>query len=472
MASILVIDDDTDICTLLKGYLQRKDHKVETAYSAKRGMALLEKQRFDVVLCDFRLPDGEGVDILNRLKAIHSDARVIIITGYSDVKVAINCIKRGAVDYVTKPLHPEEILVSIKKALEDQPEIPVEVASRDTNTAQKTKKPTKPVQTPKTTFIEGCSPQSLQVKKLVDLVGPTEMSVMVIGETGTGKEFIARSIHNISARVDHPFIAIDCGALPKEIAASELFGHKKGSFTGALADKVGSFQLAQGGTLFLDEIANLSYENQVKLLRVIQERKVRPIGADSDIDIDVRIVVATNENLWKKAKSGTFREDLYHRLNEFSIELSPLRERQPEIMQFAEHFIEESNAFLDRNVKSISDSACEKLKKYYWHGNLRELKNVIKRAVLLTPGEEIDTAQLPIEIVNAMPEMGADHGNGQEVFSTDGSLKQVAERAERQAILQALKRTNYNKSKTAEILDVDRKTLYNKINAYGINLKR
>lgn len=464
MARILIIDDDLDICTLLKGFLERKKHSVDTAHSIKKGIQLLDKGKFDVVLCDFRLPDGEGMEVLNSVRATDSHAKVIIITGYSDVKVAINCIRKGAVDYVTKPLYPEEILLSIQRALDADP---LPKAEKQVEKEAKPKKQKAEHLAP--SFIQGSSPQSRQVEKLVGLVGPTEMSVVIIGDTGTGKEFVARSIHNKSDRSDAPFLAIDCGALPKEIASSELFGHKKGSFTGALADKKGSFELANGGTLFLDEIANLSYDNQVKLLRVIQERKIRPIGADKDVDIDVRIVAATNENLWKKAQAKTFREDLYHRINEFTVELSPLRERKSEIVQFSEHFIEESNALLNKTVEGLTDSATEKLKDYYWHGNLRELKNVIKRAVLLTTDSHIDTAQLPIEIVNGILESDHTAADGAGI-STAGTLKEVTERAERLAIIEALKRTNFNKSKTAEVLEVDRKTLYNKINAYSINL--
>lgn len=463
MAKVLVIDDDTDICTLLKGFLDRKGHEVDVAYSGKNGVASFKKSKHDIVLCDFRLPDAEGMEVLDRIRSIDAGAKVIIITGYSDVKVAINCIRKGAVDYVTKPLHPEEILVSITEALEssNQP-----VAQAQPKKAAPKKDPG--VQKPNSKFIVGNSPQSQQVHKLVDLVGPTEMSVLIVGDTGTGKEFVARSIHEKSKRSSGPFIAIDCGALPKEIAASELFGHKKGAFTGALQDKTGSFALANGGTLFLDEIANLSYENQVKLLRVIQERKIRPIGSDKDINIDVRIIAATNENLWSKAKNSEFREDLYHRLNEFSIQLSPLRERKSEIAQFSDHFIEDANSALGKEVEGLTENALIKLQEYFWHGNLRELKNVIKRAVLLCGKNEIDTADLPIEIVNGLNE--EDPAGGDATYHSGDTLREVTERAERHAIIEVLKRTNFNKSKTAEILDVDRKTLYNKINAYGIEV--
>ncbi|GAB4383222.1 MAG: sigma-54 dependent transcriptional regulator [Salibacteraceae bacterium] len=471
MAKILVIDDDADICTLLSGFLERKGFSVDFAYTAKKGLQKLKDSDFDLVLCDFRLPDAEGMEVLNTIREQHPCTRVIVITGYSDVKIAVNCIRKGAIDYVTKPLHPEEILHSVERGLEVSP---VSAGTPATDAAKPPKSGKGRTASHEPDFVEGCSPQSKQVRKLIELVGPTEMSVVITGETGTGKEYIARAIHNISPRKDKPFVAIDCGALPKEIAQSELFGHKKGSFTGALADKTGSFELANGGTLFLDEIANLSYDNQVKLLRVLQERSIRPIGSNQDVQIDVRIIAATNEDLWRKARAGEFREDLYHRLNEFSIQLAPLRERKEEIMQFTEYFIETSNRELNREVNGVTATAREKLENYYWHGNLRELRNVVKRAVLMASEGEIDTIHLPLEIVNALPpeEQDAVHGANGALFSIEGTLREVAERAERQAIIAALKKTNFNKSKTAELLAVDRKTLYNKINAYGISLKR
>lgn len=462
MSHVLIIDDDTDICLLLERFLKRNDFLVSKAFSAAKGLQLLEKESIDLVLCDFRLPDAEGMDVLQKIKVMKPETAVIIITGYSDVKVAINCIRQGAVDYVTKPIHPEEILISIKKALASD--------QLQKNHAPKTSQSKPKAHTENKAFVQGESPQSAQVKTLVDLVGPTHMSVIVTGETGTGKEYVAQSIHNASPRSGEVFMALDCGALPKEIAASELFGHKKGSFTGALADKVGAFEMANGGTLFLDEVANLTYDNQVKLLRVLQERKIRRIGDTKDRVVDVRIVAATNENLWKKAQKGEFREDLYHRLNEFSIQLAPLRERAVEIIQFAEFFIENSNKELGRNVIGFEPDAKRIIEQYYWHGNLRELKNVIKRAVLMTTGDLIGTAQLPFEIAHptedALPEDALPNANGM------GTLKEVAENAEKYAIIQALKRTAYNKSKTAELLDVDRKTLYNKIKAYDISLTR
>jgi two-component system response regulator HydG len=299
------------------------------------------------------------------------------------------------------------------------------------------------------------------------------MSVIIFGETGTGKEYVAKAIHEKSQRAARPFIAIDCGALPKELAGSELFGHIKGAFTGAIADKAGSFEVANTGTLFLDEVGNLSYENQVKLLRVLQERKIRRIGSTSDIDIDVRIITATNEDLVKAVKEGRFREDLYHRLNEFKIELSPLRERKSDIVTFANHFLEKANEALNKTVLSFSPNAMERLTDYYWHGNLRELNNVIKRAVLLSQSEEIVVENLPPEIIASSSEHNEFENGFSEHYDFNqrrSILKSVSGNAERQAILDVLEKTGFNKTRAAELLNIDRKTLYNKLKAYDIKI--
>lgn len=463
MKRVLIIDDDPDICLLLERFLKRNDMQVSKAFSASKGLEILRKEDIDLVLCDFRLPDAEGMQVLQQIKTLKPTVTVIIITGYSDVKVAVKCIRLGAFDYVTKPIHPEEILITLNKAF-DSVSSPV---AKEKQVA--VLKPEKKAAQSKV-FVQGVSPQSMQVKKSIDLVAPTDMSVVVTGETGTGKEYVAKSIHQSSARKDGAFMALDCGALPKEIAASELFGHKKGAFTGALTDKIGAFETANGGTLFLDEVANLTYDNQVKLLRVLQERKIRRIGDTKDRKVDVRIIAATNENLWSKAQEGEFREDLYHRLNEFSIQLSPLRERPAEIEQFAQYFIENANKELNRSVENIDREAMQVLKNHYWHGNLRELKNVIKRAVLMSESNEMGTAQLPFEIAHPTDDV-LDTGKISESTGLE-TLKEVVESAEKYAIMQALKRTEYNKSKTASLLGVDRKTLYNKIKAYNISLTR
>ena len=332
MKKILIIDDDREICLLLRKYLTKKGFETHEALSGKEAEKWLKKQEVDLILCDFKLPDYNGLEMLEKIKIIRPAAKVIIITGYSDVRIAVEALKKGAFEYVTKPLYPDEIMLTIINALETEHK----------QAAPVPKKPSRP-EASKTDFISGKSLSAQKVNKHIELIAPTDMSVIILGETGTGKEYVARAIHQKSARSGAPFIAVDCGALPKDLAGSELFGHVKGAFTGALRDKKGCFELANEGTLFLDEIGNLSYENQIKLLRVLQERKVKPLGGSQERKVDVRIIVATNEDLKTAVRKGEFREDIYHRLNEFKIELSPLRERKEDIEVFALHFLKLAN---------------------------------------------------------------------------------------------------------------------------------
>lgn len=453
---ILIIDDEVDICQLLCKFLEKKGYACEYSSTAKKGIEQLKKEDFHLVLLDFRLPDMDGTEALKSIRALNSNIKVIIITGYSDVKTAVECIKLGASEYVTKPIHPEEILHSVKSTL----------AEKGKNISSKNDKNSP--QTPKQKiFIEGKSSQSQKIQQLIKLLAPTNMSVIIEGESGTGKEMVANAIHQKSNRSDKPFVAIDCGALPKELAASELFGHLKGSFTGAINDKVGHFEAAKGGTLFLDEIGNLSYENQVKLLRVLQERQIKRIGDTKLIDIDVRIIVASNESLEGKVKAGDFREDLYYRLNEFMIDLPPLRQRGDDILTFAEYFLWESNRELKRDFSGFDQQAKQIINSYTWPGNLREMKNVIKRAVLLGENSKIQASDFPLEIRSPSTKE-----NGFDETEPVTDLKSVAERAERKAILKVLEQTNYNKTQAAKVLNVDRKTLYNKMENYEIEFKR
>lgn len=487
MEKILIIDDNNDICVLLEKFLGKQRYKTASAQRGEDGLSLLRKEPYDLVICDFKLPDTDGLDMLRRIKVLSPTTAVIIITGYSDVRIAVQALKYGAYDYVTKPLLPDEILYTIRGALEKRN---VPVAKNTASSAE----PDKPA-TPKASrnrelapsgkrFIFGKSRAAEQLQKHIELIAPTNMSVIITGETGTGKEFVANAIHLSSKRADKPFVAIDCGALSKELAGSELFGHVKGAFTGAMSDKIGSFEVANGGTLFLDEIGNLSYENQIKLLRVLQERKIKRVGGNTDINVDVRILCATNEDLRDAVRQGRFREDIYHRLDEFRIELPALRERRADIMLFAEHFLETANQQLEKDVLGFDDEARDKFKEYYWHGNLRELQNVVKRAVLLTQGDYITVDVLPHEIVSPTYisaeetvslvvdsiRPGSPPVVQQSSPGSGNNLKSVSESAERIAILKVLEKTGYNKTKAAEVLNIDRKTLYNKLKAYDIHL--
>src|SRR4051794_16776897 len=375
MQTILIIDDDRDMCLLLKRFLTRHGYEVLEAYNGKKALELLESTEPSLVMCDFRLEDMEGNVLLGKIKEKYPHLPVIIITGYSDIKIAVEVMKMGAYDYITKPLFPDEILVTIKQALETAgKESDVVHVQRSTSGSEQKQEPAGakergPVITVSGDYIFGDTPVFRQILQQIDLVAPTNYTVIIHGESGSGKEAIAQEIHKRSKRKSKPFVAIDCGALSKELAGSELFGHEKGSFTGALNQKVGSFELANGGTIFLDEIANLSYDIQVSLLRVVQERKMRRVGGLKDIELDVRIIIASNERLWDAVRKGKFREDLYHRFNEFSIDVPPLRQRPDDVMLFANHFLHQTNQELGKNVRRFSNETESIFRTYVWYGN-------------------------------------------------------------------------------------------------------
>jgi len=467
MKKILIIDDEVNVALLLSKFLTRNGFDVSTASSGNSGMEILKTEGFDLVLCDFRLEDTDGREMLKKIKTQYPKTGVIIITGYSDIKMAVELIKMGAYDYITKPLYPDEILNTITKAIETH-----QALVEDANDAPAIVKAGKK-QTNLSGFVVGTSRASKELYRQIELVAPTTYSVIILGESGTGKEEVAKSIHMHSHRHSQPFIAMDCGSLTKELAASEFFGHEKGSFTGAFATKIGHFEMANGGTLFLDEVGNLSYEIQAALLRTVQERKVKRIGSTKEIDLDVRIIVATNENLQEGIQKGRFREDLYHRFNEFGIYMPPLRERGNDIILLAEFFLEEANKELGRNVTKFADDTIECFMNYRWPGNVRELKNIVRRAALISEGAEITTKSLPLEISNyRMPVIETQPGQSAEqtaVKEPRHDLKNAALEAEYETILKVLREVNFNKTKAAEILQIDRKTLYNKMKA--INLK-
>src|SRR5580698_10341521 len=397
MKRILISDDDMDMCNLLGRFLQKKGFETDASHSGNKGIAKFKESKFDVVLCDFRLGDKEGREVLREIKQVDPYAIVIIITGYSDIKTAVDVIKSGAFDYITKPLIPEEVLNVISRALQ-QPAGTTDTP-RASTAVQAAKKLGKPFGDDE--FLVGQAPATRELYRQVELVAPTNYSIILYGESGTGKEVIARTVHQNSARKDKPFVAMDCGTLSKELAGSELFGHVKGAFTGALADKEGHFELANGGTLFLDEVGNLSPEIQAALLRVIQERKFKRVGGVREMETDVRIIVASNENLQDSYRRGKFREDLFHRFNEFSIVLPPFRHRKEDIPLFAEFFLARSNRELNKTVEGFDPEVMQIFLDYPWPGNLREFRNVIRRAALLTSSGLINSRVLPTEIVDS-----------------------------------------------------------------------
>ena len=482
MKRILIIDDDMDMCNLLGRFLQKKGFETEAGHSGNKGIAKFKESKFDVVLCDFRLGDKEGREVLKEIKNIDPYAIVIIITGYSDIKTAVDVIKAGAFDYITKPLIPEEVLNVIGRALASNGGTSVTTDAAGKPTAvQASRKNGKPGSEEE--FLVGEAPATRELYRQVELVAPTNYSIILYGESGTGKEVIARTIHQYSARKDRPFIAMDCGTLSKELAGSELFGHVKGAFTGALNDKEGHFELANGGTLFLDEVANLSYEIQAALLRVIQERKFKRVGGTKEMDVDVRIIVASNENLQESYRKGKFREDLFHRFNEFSIILPAFRHRKEDIPLFADFFLAKANKELnkEKEVEGFTPEVMEIFMNYSWPGNLREFRNVIRRAALLTSSGLVNPRVLPPEIADSQLyshiQNNSNGNNGHDTFAAphqqhhpvalkETDLKNAAAQAEYDTIMNVLKQVNYNKSRAAEILKIDRKTLYNKIKSY------
>ncbi len=460
MQHILIVEDDIAFGTMLQTWLRRKGFEVEKATSVGAAVKLLTGtfgKEVDLVLSDLRLPDHDGLRLLAWMHEHDINAPFIVMTNYAEVQNAVLAMKSGAADYIAKPVQPDILLQKIKDAMEQNAQQSNATTQNSTTqnapTAHNSKFKTQSAKLTAPRHIEGKSEASRQLYSYVELVAPTPMSVLILGASGTGKEYVAHRIHDLSARADRPFFALDCGAIPRDVAASEFFGHKKGAFTGADTDKRGAFEMANGGTLFLDEVGNLSYEVQVQLLRALQERRIRPVGGTQEIPIDIRLVCATNENLEEAVGEGRFREDLYHRINEFTIYMPKLSERGSDLFLFADLFIHHANEELNRTVEGFDSDAAELLASHSWPGNLRELNNVVKRAVLLTRGNKITTA----ELTQAMGQI-----------RTDNVLQLHDEDTERQRIITALQQTNGNKAKAARLLGVDRKTIYNKIEKLGI----
>lgn len=451
---IHIVEDDVAFGKMLTLYLERKGFDVSVSLTGENARKSIVANKFDLLITDLKLPDDSGMELLEFAQNTSSQTKVILMTGYAEVDTAVKAIKKGALDYISKPFRPEELLMVIQEnfastnnlseahissKFEKRPKIPTSASNQ------------KPI------FVAGISEASKKFNEYLRLVGPTDMSVLIHGESGTGKEVAAQAIHNYSNRKNKSFVAVDCGAIPKEIAASEFFGHIKGSFTGAVNDKIGHFEAADGGTLFLDEVGNLSYENQIQLLRALQEKRIKPVGGTIEIDVDVRILSATNEDLKKAVAEGKFREDLYHRLNEFSIYIPSLCERKEDQFLFVDYFLAAANASLGKEVLGLSKEVEEAFKNYAWPGNLRELKNVIKRSVLLTNSNYISLEVIPREVL----------------FSKNSEREKVdysKEANEKHLILNALKEANFNKTKAAKLLNITRKTLYNKLEHYQIEL--
>ena len=438
MKHILIVEDDTTFAVMLQTWLSKKKFSVASVSGIAAAKKTLIESSVDLVLCDLRLPDGDGIDLLEWVSNRNVNVPLIVMTSYAAIPSAVQAMKLGARDYISKPVNPEDLLQKINEVF---------------NAGVKTGKqiPVSESVPEETNYLEGQSEAARQLYTYVKLVAPTSMSVLINGASGTGKEYVAKRIHQLSKRSEKPFVAIDCGAIPKELAASEFFGHKKGSFTGAIEDKVGAFIEADGGTIFLDEIGNLSYDVQVQLLRVLQERRVKPIGTTTEVKVDVRLIAATNEDLKAAIKSGAFREDLYHRINEFTIYMPHLCERGEDIPLFANFFLDQSNRELEKPVPGFLPEAMERISQYTWPGNLREMRNTVMRAALLAQGNPIRVEHLGIDM-NIDKPINILHDPD----------------SERTKIVSALQKCSGNKSKAAAMLGIDRKTLYNKLKLYQI----
>ncbi|MDH6533451.1 two-component system response regulator HydG [Parabacteroides sp. PM5-20] len=448
--SILILEDDITFSLMLATWLGKKGFQVDTIASVKEAKQRMEANTYDLLLSDLRLPDGDGIELLKWMNEKELSTPLIMMTSYAEIQTAVLAIKLGAFDYIAKPLHPEDLLEKMQEAL------------KAPNTSTQPKEPDSPDKQTASldgTYVLGKSPAAIQLYEHARLVAPTDISVLITGSSGTGKEHIARYIHENSNRRNAPFIAVDCGAIPKDLAASEFFGHIKGSFTGAIENKTGAFVAAQGGTIFLDEIGNLTYEIQIQLLRALQERKIKPIGTNQEITIDVRLLSATNENLRSAIDRGEFREDLYHRLNEFTIRIPDLKERKEDFMLFAALFLKQSNKELHKNILGFDPEASRLLESFSWPGNIRQLKNVIRYATLLATSPYITTKELPVEITESV---------SSPPISSSATLLRNEEH-EREQILKALKEAGNNKSKAAQLLGIDRKTLYNKLKLYQLD---
>lgn len=466
MKQILIVEDDLAFGTMLQTWLKKKGfdvEKVTNVGAAARWLTEGGADSVNLILSDLRLPDHDGLFLLTWMRKRNIAVPFIVMTHYAEVQNAVLAMKSGAADYIAKPVQPDILLQKINDALQaasvatpvsqavSAASAPVSASSTNAPASCITANANASASVPK--YLEGKSEASHQLYDYVRLVAPTPMSVLILGASGTGKEYVARRIHELSARKDKPFFALDCGAIPKDVAASEFFGHKKGAFTGADADKRGAFEVANGGTLFLDEVGNLSYDVQVQLLRALQERRIRPVGGDRELKVDIRLVCATNENLEQAVAEGRFREDLYHRINEFTIYMPQLRERGNDIFLFADLFIRQANAELQRQVDGLDAAAAELLVQHSWPGNLRELNNVMKRAVLLARGRQITAAEL-------QQAMGPVRQNAVPTLHDEAD--------ERQRIEEALRQTGGNKAKAARLLGIDRKTIYNKMEKWGM----
>ncbi|MFW6140292.1 MAG: sigma-54-dependent transcriptional regulator [Acidobacteriota bacterium] len=441
----LIIDDEESIRDSCSQVLIKEGYSVNTSKDGREALNILNDSEFDVILLDLKLPGVPGIEILKKIKNSHFATAVIIITGFASIESAVNTIKEGAFDYLAKPFSPEELRIIVKKALNTKKSRAASMEGKTTDSHD-------------LSMVVGKSQSMAKVIDIMKRVSPTESTVLITGESGTGKELLASEIHKHSLRRKSPFVVVDCGALVETLFESELFGHVKGSFTGAHVTKHGRFEVADGGTIFLDEISNISMNIQAKLLRVIQEREVTRIGSNKPIKVDVRILAATNISLADRVKQNKFREDLFYRLSVVPINIPPLRERKEDIPQLLKHFLRKYNQKLSKNIRGFTNEAKKAIMDYDWPGNIRELENTIERAAVLTRGNKVGLDDLIYHGIVSSPSMSHSVGG------RDKTLQEV----EKEYIRSVLKSQHGNKSRTARILGIDRKTLYSKIKKYKI----
>lgn len=464
---ILIVDCQLSSCELLKKFLTGNSFEVETTSYGQTALQMVQEGKFEMVLCDYRLPDLDGDEFFRKISSLQPKPLIIFISNEVNLRNVVDLVRKGAYSYLAKPLNPNELLEVIEEAFSSE-------QSRKPQPIDEEEKQQKVYPNQLQDFVVGRSKSALSVLKQVKRVGPTNYSVIIEGETGTGKESLARMIHNESPRRNMPFIAIDCGSISKEISGSELFGHEKGSFTGAVSKKTGLFELAEGGTVFLDEIANLSLETQMALLRALQEKVIRKIGGTKEIPVNVRIIAATNENLQEKAEGRGFRDDLFFRLSEFVLKVPPLRERKLDLPLFIDYFLQNTAAELNKCKPILSDEVREHFQNYHWPGNIRELKNVVRRASLFVASDNyIYLDALPVSVLHYEDKVSSDEveklllDREIEVESTPRSestdLRSTAFHAESKKIIEVLKKVHFNKTKAAELLNIHRKTLYTKL---------
>ncbi|AFH49717.1 NtrC family response regulator [Ignavibacterium album JCM 16511] len=447
MKPVLIIDDEREICNSISMILEYEGYTVDSTTSASEGLKKFSELDFSAVLLDIQMPEMNGFEVLKKIKELNPSASVIIISAHGSVENAIKATRLGAFDFLEKPIDRDKLLISVRNATE-------QASLKEEN--EEIKK----------TFVGegeilGKSKAIQKILELIDKVAPLETRVLITGENGTGKELVARAIHKKSERKDKPFIEVNCAAIPNELIESELFGHEKGSFTGAVSQRIGKFELANKGIIFLDEIGDMSLQAQAKVLRAIEEGRIERVGGGKKIEVDVRIIAATNKNLLEEIHKGNFREDLYHRLNVIPIHVPPLRERVEDIPILVEHFCKEITAKHKKPSVRFTDDAIKILQAQPWTGNVRELRNIVERIIIIVDKREITAKD--IDFLFAGSQASLDN-----LIETSNSFQEFKEKAERAFILKQLKANDWNISKTAEILDIQRSHLYTKMRKYGI----